>query len=93
MRLQHRFLRFKNLTMNKPVITSTIYCSFREFYWRAECLMEGQHFETESRLHGGARQAADEILDQVRKVNENAKITMRRLFPKQYEISIAKSAS
>ena len=65
---------------------ATVYCKFIDFYWHAQCNHSIGFFESKKRTHGSARQAADEVLSQVRE--ENASATMRRLSPKQYEITL-----
>jgi len=65
---------------------ATVYCKFIDFYWHAQCNHCIGFFESKKRTHGSARQAADEVLSQISE--ENASATMRRLSPKQYEITL-----
>lgn len=72
----------------QSVETSQIYCSFRSFYWFASCRIAGTNYETKNKLHGGARQAADEICKQL--VDAGHTITsLRRIYSKTYQVTIS----
>lgn len=67
---------------------ATIYCRYHTFYWGAKCRLGDADYETRMRIHGSARQAADEILSQVRERTGNVAASIRRTSPKQYEIIV-----
>jgi hypothetical protein len=82
-------------TPEKPlqgVERATIYCEWRSFYWGAECTLLGLTYATRHKTHGSARQAADEILDQVRERTGKASASIRRIYAKQYEIVVPNEA-
>lgn len=72
----------------KATEPSKIFCRYEKFYWCAKCSVGKHHFETQKTTHGGARQAADEIVDLVSKLTGIQNIPMRRLYPKIYEIVV-----
>ena len=59
-----------------------IFCMYRDYYWHARCSFRTAIYESESRTHGSARQAADEVLGKIR-AEHGAAVTMRRVSPKQ----------
>ena len=67
---------------------ATVFCSYREFYWHAQCSFTDERLiESTKRTHGSAKQAADEVLAMVREVY-GPEATMRKLRQKQYEITV-----
>jgi hypothetical protein len=67
---------------------ATIFCEYHTFYWGATCYLDGVAYANRERTHGSARQAADEILAQVRARTGNAAASIRRLYAKQYELTV-----
>jgi hypothetical protein len=65
---------------------ATVYCEYRGgYYWYAQATLDGVGLvDSKKRHHGSARQAADEVLAQIRATGAEA--TMRRIGQKQYEI-------
>jgi hypothetical protein len=70
---------------------ATVFCKFVGFYWYAQVTLDGLgFFESKNKIHGSARQASDEVLAQIRATHASA--TMRRISPKQYEITVPNNA-
>lgn len=69
---------------------STIYCTYELYRWKAKCLIGGKDYES-CDAHDSARQAANEVLARIRD-DYDLDVTMRRVHPKQYEISLCASA-
>lgn len=69
---------------------TTVFCRFRSYYWHAQCSFPVLGaYESKARIHRSARQAADEVLSEIRAEHGPA-VTMRRLSPKLYEITVPK---
>ena len=67
---------------------AVIYCRYRQFYWSATCRAGNINYDSVRRIHGSARQAADEILAQIRSTTGHSEITLRRIYPEQYQIVV-----
>jgi hypothetical protein len=73
-------------------MNAIVYCKFREFYWFASVgLPNGVAYGSLQKTHGSTRQAADEVLAQVRRDHGPA-VTMRRLGSRTFEITVPEGA-
>lgn len=75
----------KKIKIEPESVRITVYCTYRGYYWHAQCTLNDRGVESKSCYHNSARQASDEVLGYVKA--EYSSATMRRLSPKQYEIT------
>ena len=69
-------------------MTATVYCNYLGYYWQADCTFPGGDVcKSQQRTHGSARQAAGEVLQQLR-AQHGETVTMLRRSPKVYQVFI-----
>ena len=69
------------------MIEGTIYCKFTKYYWAASTAQDGSVFRSQMRTHNSARQAADEVLEQIRRKTGRTDLTLHRRTAKIYDIA------